>query len=337
MYFRTSVLRRSPTITDDYSVHQLSHNALLVLYQRPWTITNVSSNVIERSPERYGVTGPLASISIHPSIHHPIYTTICLSLHPSIHPSINPLIYPTIYLSHHSSIQPAMQPSTDLFACLFVCLFLEIHSPPPAGPSWHHRGGVACRTQMPSPRWCVCPAAWGSWQRELLVTSWHPFQWCRGTCPSWWPCCTRPRSPKAPHAPGRWRESVSLVFNPITVHRLFVFIHGQTHTIQSQSFVLFRRLPLPAASSCAPRFAGHLRDWGPQKAHPIAYSQIFRRGSCTVENYWTVSSPKPVSTLPSSLLYTSDPPLSGCWSREVGGVHHLLDLRWTSQDHSQRH
>src|SRR4029434_8790711 len=46
MYFVTSVLRRSPTITDDYSVHQLSHNALLVLYQRPWTITNVSSRTL---------------------------------------------------------------------------------------------------------------------------------------------------------------------------------------------------------------------------------------------------------------------------------------------------
>src|SRR4029434_640052 len=38
--------QRSPPITDDYSVHQLSHNALLVLYQRPWTITNISSNII---------------------------------------------------------------------------------------------------------------------------------------------------------------------------------------------------------------------------------------------------------------------------------------------------
>src|SRR4029434_44044 len=47
LFFWTSVLRRSPTITDDYSVHQILHNALLVLYQRPWTITNVSSNVIE--------------------------------------------------------------------------------------------------------------------------------------------------------------------------------------------------------------------------------------------------------------------------------------------------
>src|SRR4029434_10216071 len=34
MYFRTSVLRRSPTITDDYSVHQRSHKALLPLYHR---------------------------------------------------------------------------------------------------------------------------------------------------------------------------------------------------------------------------------------------------------------------------------------------------------------
>src|SRR4029434_1709032 len=38
--------RRLLTITDDYSVHQLSHNAVLVLYQRPWTITNVSSRTL---------------------------------------------------------------------------------------------------------------------------------------------------------------------------------------------------------------------------------------------------------------------------------------------------
>src|SRR4029434_575845 len=46
LFFWTSVLLRSPTITDDYSVHQLSHKALLVLYQRPWTITNVSSRTL---------------------------------------------------------------------------------------------------------------------------------------------------------------------------------------------------------------------------------------------------------------------------------------------------
>ena len=34
MYFRTSVLHRSPPITGDYSVHQLSHKALLALYHR---------------------------------------------------------------------------------------------------------------------------------------------------------------------------------------------------------------------------------------------------------------------------------------------------------------
>src|SRR4029434_3347366 len=50
--FPTLVLLRSPTITDDYSVHQLSHKALLAQFQRPWTITNVSSNIIERSEER---------------------------------------------------------------------------------------------------------------------------------------------------------------------------------------------------------------------------------------------------------------------------------------------
>src|SRR4029434_2275439 len=48
LLFWTSVLLRSPTITDDYSVHQLSHKALLAQYQRPWMITNVSSNIIER-------------------------------------------------------------------------------------------------------------------------------------------------------------------------------------------------------------------------------------------------------------------------------------------------
>src|SRR4029434_5090164 len=48
LFFWTSVLLRSPTITDDYSVHQLSHKALLAQFQRPWTITNVSSNIIER-------------------------------------------------------------------------------------------------------------------------------------------------------------------------------------------------------------------------------------------------------------------------------------------------
>ena len=37
---------------------QHSSGAIPALYQRPWTITNVSSNVIERRPERYGVTGP---------------------------------------------------------------------------------------------------------------------------------------------------------------------------------------------------------------------------------------------------------------------------------------
>ena len=42
----------------DYQLHQHPHNALLALYQRPWTITNVSSNVIERRPELYGVTEP---------------------------------------------------------------------------------------------------------------------------------------------------------------------------------------------------------------------------------------------------------------------------------------
>src|SRR4029434_2977734 len=47
-FFWTSVLLRSPTITADYSAHQPYHNALLVLSQRPWTITNVPSNVIER-------------------------------------------------------------------------------------------------------------------------------------------------------------------------------------------------------------------------------------------------------------------------------------------------
>ena len=48
LFFWTSVLLRSPTITDDYSVHQLSHKALLAQFQRPWTITNFSSNIIER-------------------------------------------------------------------------------------------------------------------------------------------------------------------------------------------------------------------------------------------------------------------------------------------------
>src|SRR4029434_6433173 len=48
LIFWTSVLLRSPTITDDYSVNQLSHKALLAQFQRPWTITNVSSNIIER-------------------------------------------------------------------------------------------------------------------------------------------------------------------------------------------------------------------------------------------------------------------------------------------------
>ena len=48
--------RRSPTIT---SVHQRSHNALLALYQRPRTITNVSLNIGKRWPERYGVTGTI--------------------------------------------------------------------------------------------------------------------------------------------------------------------------------------------------------------------------------------------------------------------------------------
>src|SRR4029434_9069982 len=52
LFFWTSVLLRSPTITNDYSVHQLSHKALLAQFQRPWTITNVSSKIIERSEER---------------------------------------------------------------------------------------------------------------------------------------------------------------------------------------------------------------------------------------------------------------------------------------------
>ena len=55
LYFRTTVLRRSLTNT---SVHQRSHNALLVLYQRPRTIINVSSKVIERWPKRYVMMVP---------------------------------------------------------------------------------------------------------------------------------------------------------------------------------------------------------------------------------------------------------------------------------------
>src|SRR4029434_9204278 len=34
LFFWTSVLLRSPTITDDYSVHQLSHKALLAQFQQ---------------------------------------------------------------------------------------------------------------------------------------------------------------------------------------------------------------------------------------------------------------------------------------------------------------
>src|SRR4029434_7794656 len=64
LFFWTSVLLRSPTITDDYSFHQLSHKALLAQYQRPWMITNVSSNIIERCSELHVVTGPFKKYKI---------------------------------------------------------------------------------------------------------------------------------------------------------------------------------------------------------------------------------------------------------------------------------
>ena len=66
-----------------------------------------------------------------------------------------------------------------------------------------------------------------------------------------------------------------------------------------------------------------------QRGHPIGYFQ----SSVGAHAQWKTTeqflAPSRFQGSPHHSYNISDPPLSSCWSREVGGVRHHRDLRWT--------